>query len=49
MKTKKVNIRIGNVELRNYKDWSVPENEGDASDKYEFVKWSYRWTRDNWI
>lgn len=39
MKTKKVNIRIGNVELRNYKDWSVPENEGDASDKYEFVKW----------
>ena len=39
MKTKKVNIRIDNVELRNYKDWSVPENEGDASDKYEFVKW----------
>ena len=40
MKTKKVNIRIGNVELRNYKDWCVPENEGDASDKYEFVKWN---------
>lgn len=39
MKTKKVNIRIGNVELRNYKGWSVPKNEGDASDKYEFVKW----------
>ena len=40
MKTKKVNIRIGNVELRNYKSWIVSENAGDASDKYEFVKWN---------
>ena len=40
MKTKKVNIRIGNVELRNYKGWSVSKNEVDASDKYEFIKWN---------
>ena len=39
MKTKKVNIRIGNVELRNYKSWSVYKNDNDVSDKYEFVKW----------
>ena len=40
MKTKKVNIRIGNVELRNYKSWSVYKNDNDVSDTYEFVKWS---------
>ena len=39
MKTKKVNIRIGNVELRNYKGWNVHKNDDDVSDKYEFVKW----------
>lgn len=40
MKTKKVNIRIGNVELRNYKSWSVYKNDNEVSDTYEFVKWS---------
>lgn len=40
MKTKKVNIRIGNVELRNYKSWSVYKNDNDVSDTYEFVKWN---------
>ena len=40
MKTKKVNIRIGNVELRNYKSWSVYKNDNDVSDMYEFVKWN---------
>ena len=40
MKTKKVNIRIDNVELRNYKGWSVYKNDNDVSDMYEFVKWN---------
>ena len=40
MKTKKVNIRIGNVELRNYKGWNVHKNDDDVSDMYEFVKWN---------
>ena len=40
MKTKKVNIRIGNIELRNYKDWNVTKNDDDVSDMYEFVKWN---------
>ena len=39
MRTKKVNIRIGNIELRKYKGWNDPEIDGNISDKYEFVKW----------
>ena len=39
MRTKKVNIRIGNIELRKYAGWNDPELDGDISDKYEFVKW----------
>ena len=45
MKTKKVNIRIGNIELRTYTDWDEPEIDGSISDKYEFVKWNC--TSDN--
>ena len=44
MKTKKVNIRIGNIELRTYKNWDDPI-DSDISDKYEFVKWNR--TSDN--
>ena len=40
MRTKKVNIRIGNIELRKYAGWNDPEIDGDISDKYEFVKWN---------
>ena len=40
MKTKKVNIRIGNVELRNYKGSNVHKNAHDVSDMYESVKWN---------
>lgn len=38
--TKKINIRIGNIELRKYIGWNDPEIDGDISNKYEFVKWN---------
>ena len=47
MRTKKVNIRIGNIELRKYKGWNNPELDGDISNKYEFVKWSRNKYNDN--
>lgn len=40
MRTKKVNIRIGNIELRKYKGLNDMEIDGDISNKYEFVKWN---------
>lgn len=40
MMTKKINIRIGNIELRKYIGWNDPEIDGDISNKYEFVKWN---------
>lgn len=40
MKTKKVNIRIGNIELRKYKGWNDPNIDNDICDTYEFVKWN---------
>ena len=40
MKTKEINLKLGNIELRKYKGWNNPEIDGDISDKYEFVKWN---------
>lgn len=37
--TKKVNIRIGNIELRKYICWDDPKMDEDLANKYEFVKW----------
>lgn len=38
MKTKEINLKLGNIELRKYKGWNDPELDG-IDEQYEFVKW----------